>query len=129
MPGTSRSGRRPVFGGDCLPSDGRPELPAGSSPAFSAKWKALLEQLPPGVLRRVDGHLLRVLVALLVQSEELESSIEAEPNDLKLRRCFHQTVQQIARLSPMFGLSPLDRRRMKLEADTPGDDAEEWLAE
>jgi len=37
-----------------------------------------------------------------------------------------RTVQQIQRLSPVFGLGPIDRRRMKLQKTEEHDDAEEW---
>jgi hypothetical protein len=57
--------------------------------------------------------------------DTLYSQVKADLLDKTLFSHYMRTVQQIQRLSPVFGLGPIDRRRMKLEGQTEETD-DEW---
>jgi ribosomal protein S15P/S13E len=127
MAGTAgRSGRPSAFQADLSRYDGGPRLPEGVSDAFRLKWEEVLGQLPARALRSIDVHQLRALVSLLIQAEQLETHIQEDPEDLRARRTYLATVAAVGKMSALYGLSPQDRRRLKMDGDELRDDAEEW---
>jgi hypothetical protein len=129
MAGTAgRSGGNRSINQDRTPANGPPELPQGHSEAFGVKWAALIAELPPSELRRVDGFQLEVLVGQLCEIDELSAMIEKSPEDLKIRSLRLRVAQQVARLSAQFGLSPSDRKRLAFEPEPEPDAFDEWLS-
>lgn len=127
MPGTSRSGGDRVANGeDTFPRDGLPSRPASFSVAENEYWTLLLDQIPNELLRRVDTHQLRTLCECMSLRDRLFATLTADPLDKTVFSHYMRTVQQIQRLSPVFGLGPIDRRRMKLANVQEEDNEDEW---
>lgn len=122
MPGTTRSGGDRSLSTDKTPNDGPPIKPDNMTARAQNKWGELLDQIPTGLLRQIDVHQLRLLSELLAQSDALAERIDDAPSDDKARRLYLATIDRVARLSGMFGLSPNDRKRSQLEP-APEDDA------
>jgi hypothetical protein len=122
MPGTTRSGGDRSLSTDKTPNDGPPIKPDNMTARAQDKWGELLEQIPTCLLRQIDVHQLRLLAELLAQSDALAERIEDAPSDDKATRLYLATIDRVARLSGMFGLSPNDRKRSQLEP-APEDDA------
>ena len=78
------------------------------------KWDELIEQMPSGSLRKIDGHELRILSELLAMADGLVESCRLDPSDHKTARVFLNVVGQIHRLSASFGLNPGDRKRLAI---------------
>ena len=97
--------------------DQLPTKPTGLPTAVAICWDELIDQLPHDVLQPIDAHELTILARLIVQADQLAVVIDACPADLKSRRTFLQTVQQVPRLSSVFGLNPSDRARLGLDSD------------
>ena len=126
MPGTSRSGGdRVANGSDTFPKDGLPSRPASFSVAENEYWTTLLDQIPNDLLRRVDSHQLRTLCECMALRDRLYKVLADDPLDKTVFSHYIRTVQQIQRLSPVFGLGPIDRRRMKIEQQEQ-ETEEEW---
>lgn len=126
MAGTSRSGGdRVANGSDTFPKDGLPSRPAGFSKAENEYWTTLLDQIPNDLLRRVDSHQLRTLCECMSLRDRLYSVLADDPLDKTVFSHYMRTVQQIQKLSPVFGLGPIDRRRMKLETKEE-ESEDEW---
>lgn len=126
MAGSARSGGdRVANGDDTFPRDGLPSRPMGLSKPETEYWTQLLSQLPNEILRRVDVHQLRSLCECLAGRDELSAAWKANRADKDIFSIYMRTIQQIGRLSPVFGLGPIDRRRMKLAVVEESDD-EEW---
>lgn len=118
MAGTARSGGdRRSKGPDEYPRDGMPKKPSGLGRAESAVWKALLSQIPHDILRSVDEYQLSILCSLICRERVLAKVCRDDPTDHPSGRAYAQTCQAIGRLSVAFGLSPIDRRRIRLEPD------------
>lgn len=116
MAGTSgRSGGSRELGADRSEPDGIPSPPTGRTDVFYSKWGSLLNDLPANELRRIDGVQLAILTQQLVEIDELDEMIEANPSDLKIRSLRLRVSQQVARISAQFGLSPADRKRLNFE--------------
>ena len=92
-------------------------------------WDELISVLESGILRRVDVYQLETLSRLIVQSRVLAAAAIADPDDPKRTRTWLSTVDQIRKLSALFGLSPMDRSRLKVDqsSDEP-DEFQQWLA-
>lgn len=119
MPGTqNRSGgdRRSRLP-DCFPLDGPPNKPNDLSPQESILWDEILGCIPPEILRKNDAYQLAVLVRLIEREKTLSQALRDDPADLPTGRAHLQTVAAIGRLSAAFGLSPIDRRRIVIEAE------------
>jgi hypothetical protein len=97
----------------------------GLSKPETEYWTSLLSQLPNDLLRRVDVHQLRSLCECLAARDELIKSWRETRADKDLFSLYMRTIQMIAKLSPVFGLGPIDRRRMKIAAP-PEDSEDEW---
>lgn len=125
MPGAkNRSGGNRVLSGDRTRKDGMPELPSGESEQVVSKWRELIAHIDPGILRRADCHMLLSLCRLLVEADELTAVIASDPANDRLRRLRLAVVDRVSRLSPAFGLSPMDRARLKTDPDhSAGNDA------
>ena len=109
-----------------LPSDGGPKKPLLPE-AVGKKWDELIEQLPKGSLRRIDGHELRILSELLSMSDVLAESCQRDPSDHKTARVYLNVVGQVHRISSAFGLNPGDRKRLGIAPATAEPDAfEQW---
>lgn len=129
MAGTTRSGGdRTVNDADCFPMDGLPSRPSTMTREESQIWNNLLSLIPVEMLRRADAYQLQVLCECLSRKEKYEEILRAEPDDYKAHRAYMQLVSHISRLSAQFGLSPVDRRRIKLGASQT-DDLEDFLSE
>lgn len=126
MTATSRSGGDRVANGtDSFPQDGLPSRPGSFTAAENGYWTALLDQIPNELLRRVDVHQLRSLCELMSYRDVIWEKLKLEPLNKTVYSHYLRTVQQICRLSVVFGLGPLDRRRMKIDIPEP-DGEDEW---
>jgi hypothetical protein len=127
MGGIHSGGDRSI-GNDLTKADGAPQKPSDIGAAADA-WDELLACIDPVMLRRVDGFQLRNLAELLHQSKGLAAAAMADPNDPKKTRSWLAVVDQIRKLSALFGLSPLDRCRLKITPqDSEPDEFQQWLA-
>lgn len=129
MGGTLSGGDRVANGQDFYPQDGLPSRPNTFSKAENEYWTLLMSQIPNDLLRRVDSHQLRTLCELLVLRDTLIPVVHKNPIHSALMSHYLRVVQQIQRLSPLFGLAPLDRRRMKMDAPADVDSADAWETE
>ena len=120
-----RGGNR-VAGDDGFPIDGIPQRPGTFTDAETAYWVQLIDQLPSGLLRRIDSHQLRTLCECLSLRDQLSREVNANPLDKAAFSHYLRTVQQIQRLSSVFGLAPLDRQRMRLPSTEEHAEGEEW---
>lgn len=129
MPGTvGRSGGDRRLFADTTPQDGLPDEPAGLSEAAGQKWQQLLQEIPAEHLRKVDQHLLKQLAVLLTEADRLNERVNADPMDDRGRRLYLQTCDRISRFSASFGLTPLDRRRARIEPEPVSNDGEQFAA-
>lgn len=129
MPGTvGRSGGDRRLFADTTPQDGLPDEPAGLCEAARQKWQQLLQEIPAEHLRKVDQHLLKQLAVLLTEADRLNERVNADPMDDRGRRLYLQTCDRISRFSASFGLTPLDRRRARIEAEPVSNDGEQFAA-
>ena len=117
MGGIGCGGDRSPGGGDISPKDRGPAKPHDLEEAVSETWDDLMEQIAKNVLRSADVHLLRTLSQLIVQGRRLAVAALADPSDAKLTRSWLAVADQIRKLSMLFGLSPADRQRLKIEPD------------
>lgn len=60
----------------------------------------------------------------MAMRDAIYPDLKADLLDKTLFSHYMRTVQQIQKLSPVFGLGPIDRRRMKIE--TEQEDEEDW---
>ena len=126
MVATSRSGGDRVANGqDTFPKDGLPSRPASFTQAENEYWTLLLSQIPNDLLRRVDCHQLRTLCECMALRDRLYKLVSDDPLDKTVFSHYLRTVQNIAKLSPVFGLGPIDRRRMKIE-EQEQEEEEDW---
>ena len=100
MTGTSgRSGgcRKPFL--PTMKLDGKatdlPEKPGSLSGAESKCWDSILSKLPTECLAPIDVFELTQLVRLVVQSDDLNEMIKADPADMKARRLSLQVFAAI----------------------------------
>ncbi len=127
MSGTSRSGGdRVANGSDTFPVDGLPAKPESFEEAESGYWDELLKQIPHELLRKVDCHQLRTLAECMAMRDRLWITLQTDLTDKTIFSHYMRTVQQIQRLSPVFGLGPIDRRRMKLSGQPEEVNEDEW---
>lgn len=127
MSSTSRcGGDRVANGEDSFPKDGLPSRPSHFTPKENEFWTMLLSQLPNDLLRRVDAHQLQSLCESMAQRDNYYALLRERPLDKTVFSHWMRCVQQIARLSPVFGLGPIDRRRMKVVTAEAIDDIDEW---
>lgn len=130
MPGTSRSGGDRVANGqDTFPRDGLPSRPPGLSKEENTYWTLLLDQIPNELLRRVDVHLLRKVCECMSLGDLYIKQLHQDPLGRHTLNSYLKVTAVVKQLSPVFGLGPIDRRRMKLEQQQAGDDADEWSSE
>ena len=115
-------------GSDASPIDKGPVKPSDLAPAAAVVWDDLRLQIPSGVLRAADCHQLRTLAELIVQSRALSRAAMANPSEPRLTRTWLGVVDQIRKMSMLFGLSPADRQRLKIEPEPPMDEFAELLA-
>jgi phage terminase small subunit len=127
MAASARSGGDKSLGQDNTTPDGPPEMPHSVSEAFETKWTSIVSQIDQNALRRIDGHALTMLCTLLVGADELQCQLRDDPTNAAARRFYLQSVDRVIRLSSMFGLSPVDRMRLKIEKKDESDPFKEWL--
>ncbi len=127
MGGLNSGGDRSVQFDKTKPN-GLPSKPVDLGAAGDV-WDELVSMLEPGILRRVDCFQLQSLAQLIVQSRLLASQALSDPSDPKKNRSWLSTVDQVRKLSALFGLSPMDRSRLKVDpsSDEP-DEFDLWLA-
>jgi phage terminase small subunit len=127
MAGTSRSGGDRVANGeDTFPQDGLPSRPSHFDETENKFWTLLMSQLPNELLRRVDAIQLQSLCENMAARDKYYKLLKDDPLDKTVFSHWMRCTQQIQRLSPVFGLGPLDRRRMKIAQPDNTDDADEW---
>ena len=112
IPGRS-GGDRWNDGVDRTADDGGPRKP-DLPDAVGKKWDELVEQLPSGSLRKIDGHELRILAELLAMADSMAEACRRDPSDHRAARVFLNVVGQVHRLSASFGLNPGDRKRLAI---------------
>jgi phage terminase small subunit len=125
-PGRSGGNRRKT-GVDRSRIDGQPSKPE-LSPAASKKWDALLSQLEPNLLRKIDSHQLKLLCELLAHGDALANIVATDPSDHKAGRMLVNVSQQVHRLSAVFGLSPFDRARIDVPETKEPSAFDDWLS-
>lgn len=131
MAGTSRSGGNRTSSDDNFPQTGLPEMPKEFRRRGSEEgkiWKRLMGEIPAELLRKIDAYQIRVLCSLIAREATLATQCQMDPADLQMNRAHLAVVSQIARLSAMFGLSPIDRRRIRMRPPEVQSDADEWAA-
>lgn len=127
MTATSRSGGDRVANGeDSFPRDGLPSRPSDFGEEHNKIWTQLMSQIPNELLRRVDAVQLQSLCENIVERNAYYKLLQKDRLDKTIFSHWMRCTQQIARLSPVFGLGPLDRRRMKLSGTQESDDADDW---
>jgi len=125
MSGTSRSGGDRVANGeDTFPRDGLPSRPSHFDKEHNEVWTRSLSQIPNELLRRVDAEQLQSLVESIVSRNTYYQALLKNRADKETFSLWMRSMQNIQKLSPVFGLGPLDRRRMKLS--TQQEDESEW---
>jgi len=107
--------------------DGLPSKPKDFNGACSEVWDELLTQIPEGILRSVDGIQLETLVKLIVQGRALSQMAMANPADVAGNRAWMSNADLVRKLSACFGLSPSDRKRLKIEPLPEPDEFSEML--
>ena len=90
-------------------------------------WDGLLEQIPEGILRSVDAIQLETLTKLIVQGRALSQMAMANPADVAGNRAWMSNADLVRKLSACFGLSPSDRKRLKIEPLPEPDEFSEML--
>ena len=126
--GGHHSGGDRSLGTDGTTADGVPFKPSDLG-AANAAWDELLAMIEPGILRRVDALQLRNLAELVTYSKALSAAAMSDPTDAKKTRSWLAVVDQVRKLGGLFGLSPMDRCRLKIEPiNTEPDEFQEWLA-
>ena len=126
--GGHHSGGDRSLGTDATKADGLPIKPSDLG-AATAAWDELLATIEPGILRRVDALQLRNLAELVTYSKSLAAAAMSDPTDAKKTRSWLAVVDQVRKLGGLFGLSPIDRCRLKIEPiNTEPDEFQEWLA-
>ena len=88
----------------------KPDLPD----AVGKKWDELIEQMPSGSLRKIDGHELKILAELLAMTDNLAEACRRDPSDHRAARMYLNTAASVHRLSASFGLNPGDRKRLAI---------------
>ena len=125
--GGHHSGGDRSLGTDKTKSDGLPIKPSDIGSA-NAAWDELLSMVEPGILRRVDALQLRHLAELVTHSRALAAAAMSDPTDPKKTRSWLAVVDQVRKLGGLFGLSPMDRCRLKIEpTENEPDEFTEWL--
>lgn len=108
--------------------DAGPVKPSDLSRDVSVMWDHLLTQIDSRVLLAEDVHQLRNLAELIVQAKALSKEAMANPYELRLTRTWLSVVDQVRKLSALFGLSPGGRSRLKLGTSEFEDDPfQEWI--
>ena len=126
--GGHHSGGDRSLGTDGTKADGVPFKPSDLG-AANAAWDELLAMIEPGILRRVDALQLRNLAELVTYSKALSAAAMSDPTDAKKTRSWLAVVDQVRKLGGLFGLSPIDRCRLKIDPSSNEPDAfDEWLA-
>lgn len=126
MVATNRSGGDRVANGqDSFPQDGLPSRPMDLAKDEMEVWSQLIDQIPNDLLRRVDAHNLKTICELICLKDRLGKSMKSDPEDMRYVAKYLSACQQINRLSGQYGLSPIDRRRMKLEPQE-AEEQDEW---
>ena len=126
--GGHHSGGDRSLGTDGTKADGLPIKPSDLG-AATAAWDELLATIEPGILRRVDALQLRNLAELVTYSKSLAAAAMSDPTDAKKTRSWLAVVDQVRKLGGLFGLSPIDRCRLKIDPSSGEPDAfDEWLA-
>jgi hypothetical protein len=126
--GGHHSGGDRSLGTDATKADGLPIKPSDLG-AATAAWDELLATIEPGILRRVDALQLRNLAELVTYSKSLAAAAMSDPTDAKKTRSWLAVVDQVRKLGGLFGLSPIDRCRLKIDPSSDEPDAfDEWLA-
>jgi len=126
--GGHHSGGDRSLGTDATKADGLPIKPSDLG-AAAAAWDELLATIEPGILRRVDALQLRNLAELVTYSKSLAAAAMSDPTDAKKTRSWLAVVDQVRKLGGLFGLSPIDRCRLKIDPSSNEPDAfDEWLA-
>lgn len=115
IPGRS-GGNRKDTGAEKTANDGGPLKPLMPD-TVGRKWDQMVEQLPAGSLRKIDGHELRILAELLAMADGLSEACRLDPSDHKTARVYLNVVGQVHRLSASFGLNPADRKRLAIEPE------------
>ena len=108
-------------------SDAGPTKPTDITPNVSVVWDQLRTQIHPSILQAADAHQLRILAELIVQSKALSKDALANPHVLGLTRLWLSVADHLCRLSALFGLSPGDRSRLKIDSsESRNDPSQEW---
>jgi hypothetical protein len=126
--GGHHSGGDRSLGTDATKADGVPFKPSDLG-AATAAWDELLATIEPGILRRVDALQLRHLAELVTHSRNLAAAAMSDPSDAKKTRSWLAVVDQVRKLGGLYGLSPIDRCRLKIEpVESEPDEFQQWLA-
>lgn len=126
--GRSGGPRETSYGEDLTPRDDGPVKPPGLLERVEKQFDLLLKRLPAEALREIDSYLLAEMSTLLVGLEYLKNSWLADPADKEVRTAYMQSLEKLMQLSAKYGLTPADRKRIKLvEAQPAEDDLKEFM--
>lgn len=108
--------------------DEGPIKPSDLAPNVSVIWDHLRTQIHSRLLHAEDVHQLRNLAELIAQSRALSREAMANPHELRLTRTWLSVVDQVRKLSALFGLSPGGRSRLKFgTSESENDPFQEWI--
>lgn len=126
MGGAMSGGDRVANGQDTFPVDGLPIKPELMPDDESVYWDTLMDQIPHEILRRVDVHQMVSLCGYLADRDRCYKARLNDPTDKDAFSQWMRDCQAIERASRVFGLGPIDRRRMKLANVQDDGDDDEW---
>lgn len=126
MGGAMSGGDRVANGQDTFPVDGLPIKPEAMPMDESVYWDTLMDQIPDEILRRVDAHQLVSVCESLASRDAYYAELVKDRLDKNVFSMWMRSVQAIERLSRVFGMAPIDRRRMKLSGGTDEGSEDEW---
>lgn len=127
MTGTARSGGdRKTKYDDNFPG-GIPSKPGDLSAEEGELWDQFLDQIPETVLRSIDWVQLKFLCELLYRERRYAKACRDDPLDFKANRAHLAVIQEVGKLSRHYGLSPVDRQKIKSPPKKKASQMDDWM--
>lgn len=112
------------------PRNRRPVAPRDMAPEAKRVWNAVLREMPPGVILRVDGFALRCYCEAVVEYERVVQGVRTTPQLIRhpdgrmaknpLFQVMRDQSDQIRAWARELGLTPAARAGLRLDAGAPG---------
>lgn len=96
---------------------GIPDKPEGLSHDESRLWDELINQIPAPVLKHWGGGLLRELCSAIASCERISKLVHDDVANPLLMDVFLASVALQNAFSPLYGLTPGDRAKMRIISD------------